>query len=119
VPRRRRPDPIAQRVGERIRSLREEQRLTLEKLAYESDVGSKGYLSDIEKGLARPTLRTLAALSERLGVALADLVTFPDEDDRQAMIDRSRHVTSETIRRWLREAAPSEGGIAKRKPIQR
>jgi transcriptional regulator with XRE-family HTH domain len=38
----------------------------LEKLAYESEVGSKGFLSDIEKGLARPTLATLAALSERL-----------------------------------------------------
>jgi transcriptional regulator with XRE-family HTH domain len=115
VPRRRRPDPISLRVGERIRALREEQRLTLEKLASESDVGSKGFLSDIEKGLARPTLATLAALSERLGVALLDLVTFPEEDERQALVDRTRHTPSETIRRWLYEAPPPKRSEFQRK----
>jgi len=47
MPRRTTPDPIALAVGARIRQLRREQGLTLEKLAYESDLGSKGYLSDI------------------------------------------------------------------------
>lgn len=99
--------------------MREEQRLTLEKLAYESDVGSKGFLSDIEKGLARPTLATLAALAERLGLALLDLVTFPEDDARQALIDRSRLATEETIRRWLDEAPVSRSLGNRRRPVRR
>ncbi len=70
MPRRSTPDPLAQRIGARIRELRQEAGLTLEKLAYESEVGSKGFLSDVEKGLARPTVETLAAIAERLEVQL-------------------------------------------------
>lgn len=93
-------------MGARVRQLREEQGLTLEKLAYESEVGSKGFLSDIESGLARPTLRTIQALADHLGVALLDLVTFPDLDDRQKLVDRSRRATPAMIGKWLAEAPP-------------
>jgi transcriptional regulator with XRE-family HTH domain len=106
MPRRLTPDPLAQRIGARIRELRQEARLTLEKLAYESDVGSKGFLSDVEKGLARPTVETLAAIAERLEVKLLDLVTFTDDDERAALVDRTRALTKGTIRRLLRETAP-------------
>ena len=80
--------------------------LTLEKLAYESEVGSKGFLSDVEKGLARPTVETLAAIAERLEVKLLDLVTFPLDDDRALLVDRTRLLTKGTVRRMLRETAP-------------
>jgi transcriptional regulator with XRE-family HTH domain len=106
MPRRRRPDPVALRVGARIRQLREEAGLTLEKLAYESDVGSKGFVSDIERGLARPSLATLRSLADHLGLALLDLVTFPEQDVRQAVIDGTRFVSPETLRRWLAEVPP-------------
>jgi transcriptional regulator with XRE-family HTH domain len=106
MPRRSTPDPLAQRIGARIRELRKGAKLTLEKLAYESEVGSKGYLSDIEKGLARPTLETLRNIAERLEVDLLDLVTFPDEDERQRLVDRTRSLTKGAIRRLLRETAP-------------
>jgi transcriptional regulator with XRE-family HTH domain len=66
--------------------LRKEVGLTAEKLAYESDLGSKGYLSDIEKGLALPTVKTLRVIAERLGVLPLDLLTDPDADLGQ--IDR-------------------------------
>ncbi|AKU89892.1 hypothetical protein AKJ08_0279 [Vulgatibacter incomptus] len=59
-------------------------------MAYESELGSKGHLSDLERGLTRPTVSTLKVLADRLGVALLDLVTFPDEDERQRRIDRER-----------------------------
>src|SRR5437773_12286253 len=75
VPRRKVADPLARRVGDRIRSLRKAAGLTGEKLAFESELGSKGHLSDIENGLARPTIRTLKVLADRLGVVLLDLVT--------------------------------------------
>jgi transcriptional regulator with XRE-family HTH domain len=75
----------------------------MEKLAYESAVRSKGYLSDIERGLARPSLMTLQHIAEHLGVALLDLVTFPEEDDRQRLVDASRHLPAGTVRRLLKE----------------
>lgn len=77
--------------------------MTLEKLAYESEVGSKGFLSDIERGLARPSLLTLKAIADHLGLELLDLVTFPGQDVRQAAVDRSRFAPPETLRRWLSE----------------
>jgi len=107
MPRRTTPDPLAERIGARIRELRQEAGLTLEKLAYESEVGSKGFMSDVEKGLARPTVETLAAIAERLEVKLLDLVTFPADDERAALVDRTRFLTRGAIRRLLRETAPA------------
>lgn len=81
----------------------------MEKLAYESEVGSKGFLSDVERGLARPTVETLMALAERLEVDLLDLVTFPEKSDRQALVDRTRGMTKGSVRRLLKETARSAG----------
>jgi transcriptional regulator with XRE-family HTH domain len=86
-----------------VKQLREEAGLTLEKLAYESELGSKGYLSDIENGLARPTIKTLKVIADHLDIALMDLVCFPDEDERQALVDELRSATTDEIQR-LRKA---------------
>jgi transcriptional regulator with XRE-family HTH domain len=109
MPRRSTPDPLAKRIGMRISALRKEIGLTLEKLAYESEVGSKGYLSDVEKGLARPTVETLQAIADRLEVSLLDLVTFPDESDRQRLVDRTRRLSKGTIKKLLREMTADDG----------
>jgi transcriptional regulator with XRE-family HTH domain len=104
VPRRTKPDPLSQAVGARIRQLREELGITMETLAHESDVGSKGHLSNIERGLVRPTAYTLNALAERLGVDLADLVTFPADSDRARLFDLTRRMTPTRVRLLLQEA---------------
>jgi transcriptional regulator with XRE-family HTH domain len=109
MPRRTTPDPLAQRIGARIRALRKEAGVTLEKLAYESEVGSKGFLSDVEKGLARPTVQTLQAIADRLDLSLMDLVTFPDQDDRQRLVDRTRRLSKGTIKKLLREMTADDG----------
>ena len=106
MPRRSAPDPLAEAIGRRIRQLREERGLTAEKLAYESELGSKGFLSDIERGLARPTVQTLAVIADYLEVALVDLVTFPERDERQALIDRTRSMKPGSIRRLLKDSTP-------------
>jgi transcriptional regulator with XRE-family HTH domain len=103
MPRRAKPDPLALAVGRRIRQLREERGLTAEKLVFESDLGSKGYLSDIEHGLASPSLRTLAAIAAHLGIEVVDLLTFPDANERQRLIDQSRFMSRGVIRRLLRD----------------
>lgn len=102
MPRRRTPDPLAQAVGRRIRVLREEAGITLEKLAFESELGSKGHLSDIEKGLTRPNVATLKVLADRLGVLLLDVVTFPEEDERQKLVDRSRKAAPHAVKGALK-----------------
>ena len=73
----------------------------MEKLAYESDLGSKGHLSDIEKGLVIPTVKTLRVLAERLDVLVLDLVIDPEADPRQKLIDRTRGLTRGTRRKLL------------------
>ena len=105
MPRRSVPDPLALAVGQRIRELREEAGLTIEKLAFESDVGSKGHLSSLERGLVMPTVRTLQALAERLGVLALDLVNFPANGERQRLVDLTRRLSRGTTRKLLRELA--------------
>jgi transcriptional regulator with XRE-family HTH domain len=104
VPRREKPDPFSLQIGRRIRELRVEQGITMERLAYESELGSKGHLSNIERGLVRTTAHTLKVLADALGVLPLDLVTFPADDARQQLIDRLRHADIQTIRRWLADA---------------
>jgi transcriptional regulator with XRE-family HTH domain len=93
-------------VGQRIRQLRQEAGLTMEKLAFESELGSKGHLSNIERGLVRPTVQTLQVLADRLGVLLLDLVTFPERDERQRLIDRTRSLPRGTLRKLVKELDP-------------
>lgn len=103
MPRRSAPDPMALAVGRRIRQIRSEQRMTAEKLAFESDLGSKGYLSDIESGRASPSLATLHVIAEHLDVLVVDLLTIPERSDRERLIDRTRWLTPGATRKLLRE----------------
>jgi transcriptional regulator with XRE-family HTH domain len=104
MPRRLTPDPLAAKIGTRVRELRQQAGLTLEKLAYESEVRSKGYMSDIEKGLAFPTIATLQRIAEHLGVDLLDLVTFPGDSPRQELVALTRSMKVGTVRKLVREA---------------
>ena len=103
MPRRSKPDPLAVKVARRIRKIRLEHGLTLEKLAYESDF-PKGHLSNIEKGLVRPTVETLRALAPRLDALPADFVNFPTDGPRQRLIEFTRTMTKADVRRLLRHA---------------
>lgn len=101
MPCRKKPDALARAIGKRVRQLRLERKLTLEKLSYENDLASKGYLSDVEKGLARPTVAMLQQIARALGVELVDLVTFPAESDRHRLIDATRDVPLPVVRQLL------------------
>lgn len=108
MPRRRVPDPFALKVGRRIKQLREEQDLTMERLAFESELGSKGHLSNIERGLTRPTIHTLKIIADRLEVDVMDLVNFPEESERHKLVARTRKLGRGTLRKLLRETEPAE-----------
>lgn len=61
---------MSHHVGEDIRSLRKTRGMTLVRLA--ADVGrSVGWLSQVERGQAAPSVRDLGQLAERLGVNIS------------------------------------------------
>lgn len=66
-------DDLAGLVGERLRSARRERDLSLAALAERAGIG-KGSLSEIENGARNPTLGTLYALANALGVPLSTLL---------------------------------------------
>ncbi len=60
-------------VGARVRAARHDRQLSLAALAATAGVG-KGSLSEIENGVRNPTLGTLYAIADALGVPLATLL---------------------------------------------
>jgi len=61
-------------IGQKIKALRSERKLTLDQLAKTSGV-SKSMLSQIERGLTNPTLATVWSLTQSLGIEIADLLS--------------------------------------------
>jgi len=59
-------------VGQRIRDIRRNRKLSLEAIAARTDL-SIGFLSQIERGLSSPSLRVLATIADVLGVGIAGL----------------------------------------------
>ncbi len=59
-------------LGMRVRYLREQKKMTLEDLAFESNV-NKNYLSDLERGNRNPTVKILTRIAEALEVTLEEL----------------------------------------------
>src|SRR6185369_11035046 len=98
MPRRKVPDSLSLAVGERIRSLRHEEGMTIEQLAKESEAGSKGHLSNIERGLVRPNIYTLKRVADGLGVKPLDLMTFPKKSLREKVVDLTRRLKDNRLR---------------------
>ncbi len=67
------------RLGEQLRRVREQQRLTVADLAGRSEI-SPTRIAKIEAGLIDPRFDVLVALSDGLGVGLAALMPEDDED---------------------------------------
>ena len=59
-------------LGMRIRYLREQKKMTLEDLSFESNV-NKNYLSDLERGNRNPTVKVLARIASALFISLETL----------------------------------------------
>lgn len=67
-------------IGERIKSLRKQNKLTQVELAKKSNI-SRSYLADIENDRYNPSLETLKALSNSLNANLSDLVSEENQFD--------------------------------------
>ena len=98
MPRRNEPDTLARAVGRRIRSLRHEIGLSLQELADRSELGSKGHLSSVERGLVRPNIQTLKQIADGLGVLPLDLLTFPKRSLRERLVELTRTLRGPGLR---------------------
>ena len=72
---------IEVQLGMRIRYLRKKAGLTIEDLAFESDI-NKNYLGDLENGRRNPTLKILEKISNGLGVSISELTKGLESFDR-------------------------------------
>lgn len=60
-------------IGQRVKQARAERKLSLSALACSSRL-SKGFISQVESGLARPSIESLRRIAEALSVSLAELI---------------------------------------------
>lgn len=106
---RRKPDSFAEKIGQRIEQLRIAKKLTQEKLGYGGGI-AKGSMSEVERGLVRPSLATLQRIADVLEVEVLDLLTFPGERVRHDLIDATRALPVPVLRRLLAEAKWAKRG---------
>jgi transcriptional regulator with XRE-family HTH domain len=61
-------------LGERIRDERRNRKLTLEELSQKTEL-SKSFLSQIERGLAQPSVSSLKKIAQQFGISVVNLFT--------------------------------------------
>jgi transcriptional regulator with XRE-family HTH domain len=66
-------DTVSQAVAARIKTFRQQQKLSLDELSRRAGV-SKGMLVEIEKSLANPSIAMLCKIAAAMGVSVADIV---------------------------------------------
>ncbi|MGL4337695.1 MAG: helix-turn-helix domain-containing protein [Turicibacter sp.] len=68
-------------IGDKIRRLRMEHGLTQEELADRTEL-TKGYISQVERDLASPSIATLVDILEALGTCLGEFFTDEKSDEK-------------------------------------
>lgn len=63
------------KLGKRISEIRNNKKITLEKLAYENDI-PKSTLSRIERGLVDARVSNIGKIAEGLDISIKDLFNF-------------------------------------------
>lgn len=89
MPRRSIPEPIAAKVGARIRELRLERGMSIAALADAAGL-SKGHMSSVERGLVLITVSTVVSTARALGVPPFVLGMFPTDEPFAAVIEHVR-----------------------------
>jgi transcriptional regulator with XRE-family HTH domain len=85
-------------LGRKVRSLRESRGMSLKDLAKQAGV-SESFVSQIERGVANPSVASLRRLAEALGSSVGALFQGPETGGRLVRVqDRARLV--DPARRW-------------------
>lgn len=77
--------------------------MTIQELADESATGSKGHLSNIERGLVRPNIQTLKQVADGLGVEPYDLMIVPQRSVRERLVDLTRNLSGARLRALVQD----------------
>ncbi len=97
---------IEEEIGLRIRNLRNQNGLTQEELADRTEL-TKGFISQLERGLTAPSVSTLLNIVECLGTNLSDF--FHEENDLQIVYRKDDYFEKEDENRnmitWLVSSA--------------
>jgi transcriptional regulator with XRE-family HTH domain len=67
-------------IGIRIRLIREQKKLSQEKLSFEAGI-HRTYLSDLELGNRNPSIGTLYLIAKALNVDLIDIISVEDHEE--------------------------------------
>jgi transcriptional regulator with XRE-family HTH domain len=105
MPKRQQSHPFVTRIGRRFHELRKERGLSLQALTEGSDIGSKGYISQFERGQALPSLVALDAMAARMGLDVVDLVNFTERGTRNQLVEMTRGLGDRELKQLLAQAA--------------
>ena len=84
-------------IGEKIKSLRKQKKMTLQQLADESDI-SAGYISKMERGVVNPTIRNVQRLCFALGITANELMVDPSKLEKRATDKEKSYVLRKSDR---------------------
>jgi transcriptional regulator with XRE-family HTH domain len=112
MPRRAVPDPQCQKLGARVRELRQEQGLSIGALAEAGEL-SKGHLSNIERGHVNVTVGTVVHIAKTLEVVPLHVMCFGDSP-LEKVIDELRAMPEKEQRKLLEELSRTLFGGVKR-----
>lgn len=73
-------------------------------MVWGADLSGKGHLSDAENGRSLPTLVTLDKLARALGVALVDILNFPELGSRHRLLELTRYLNHEALTLLIEQA---------------
>lgn len=103
MPRRTEPNAHTQKMGARLRALRQERRITLSALANNAEL-SKGHVSSIEQGFAAITTKTITRLAKGLDLQpFYLLVSLGEDDEREKVAELIRQLSAQEIVKLRRE----------------
>jgi transcriptional regulator with XRE-family HTH domain len=89
MPPRFQPEPLAMKIGARIRALRREKKMSIARIAKASGL-SKGHVSNMEHGLVLMTVGTVVSIASALDTPPYLLVLFPEDEPLSAVIEHMR-----------------------------
>jgi len=87
-----------------VRKLRTEKGLSLRQVSNASGL-SKGYLSNVERGLGQIGNEALHLIAAAIGVPPMDLLCFPEDDCRSFINESIRPLPPRALAKLLRELA--------------
>lgn len=97
-------------IGERIKNLRKERKLTQVELAKKSNI-SRSYLTDIENNRYNPSVETLKAIANSLEVTLSDILS-DEVKENSGLNDKDRKSITNDLKKLMNDFRSGTDGTA-------